>query len=59
MLCGAEDILTPPDVMRAMADEIPHARYVEIPNAGHMSPMEDATAVNNAIREFLESLPAG
>ena len=52
VICGEEDILTPPDVMRAMADRIPASRYVEIPQAGHMAPMEDPIAVNAAIREF-------
>jgi len=32
---------------------MPHARFVEIPNAGHMAPLEQSLAVNAAIREFL------
>jgi len=53
VLCGAEDILTPPDVMRDMAARIPNAEYVEIPDAGHMAPLEDPAAVNAAIRRFV------
>lgn len=53
VLCGAEDTLTPPDVMRDMAAKIPNAEYVEIPETGHMAPMEDPAAVNAVIRRFL------
>lgn len=56
VVCGSEDILTPPEVMRAMAEQISNSRYVEIPTAGHMAPMEDVDAVNAAMREFLASL---
>lgn len=52
VICGGEDILTPPAVMRAMSERIPDSRYVEVPQAGHMAPMEDPVAVNAAIREF-------
>lgn len=55
-ICGEEDILTPPADMRAMAERIPDSCYVEIPQAGHMAPMEDPPAVNAAIREFLATV---
>jgi pimeloyl-ACP methyl ester carboxylesterase len=50
---GAEDELTPPAVMRSMADRIPGARYVEIAGAGHVAPLERPEAVNAAVAEFL------
>jgi 3-oxoadipate enol-lactonase len=56
VLCGAEDVLTPPAVMRAMAERIPGARYEEIATAGHLSPLEQPEQVNRAIRAFLQSL---
>jgi pimeloyl-ACP methyl ester carboxylesterase len=43
--------------MRAIADALPSARYVEIPNAGHMSPIENPEAVTTGIRDFMRSLP--
>ncbi|QDU54866.1 alpha/beta fold hydrolase [Aeoliella mucimassa] len=52
-LCGRDDQISPPDEMQAMADATPGATYVEIPSAGHMSPMENPTAVNEALRSFL------
>ena len=50
---GAEDEITPPAVMRPLADRVPGARYVEIAGAGHMAPLEQPQAVNRAVAEFL------
>lgn len=54
LLCGEEDRLTTPEVMRGMAEKIPDSTFAEIPNAGHMAPMENPEAVNRIIREFLD-----
>lgn len=56
LLCGEQDRLTTPEEMRGMAETIPDAAFAEIPNAGHMAPMENPEAVNRAIREFLDRL---
>lgn len=56
LVVGEEDQITPRDEMRQMAAAIPQARLVEIPQTGHMAPMEDPAAVNAAIREFLVSV---
>jgi len=56
LLCGTEDVLTPPGVMQEMAERLPHAQFVEIPETGHMAPLEDPAAVNREIRRFLDSL---
>jgi 3-oxoadipate enol-lactonase len=55
VVCGAEDGITPPAEMRAIATAIPGAEYVEVPAAGHMSPLEDPASVNRAMRTFLRS----
>lgn len=57
VLVGADDIVTPPSVARAMADAIPGAKYVEIPDAGHLAPLENPEATDAAILKFLDSLP--
>ena len=54
VLCGSEDKLSPPDVMKSMSDKIPKASFVLIQNAGHMTPIEQPEEVNKAIKEFLE-----
>ncbi len=54
-IVGSEDQLTPPDVMKTMCAQIPLARYIEIPDVGHMSTMEAPDSVNVAIEEFIHS----
>jgi 3-oxoadipate enol-lactonase len=56
VLVGAEDQLTPPAEMKAVAAAIPNAQYVEIPSAGHMTTMENPPAVNDALLRFITSL---
>ena len=56
VLCGEIDALTPPPVMKAMADKINDAEFVVIKNSGHMSPIENPEEVNDAIRKFLLKL---
>jgi len=58
LICGQDDQVTPPAEMQQMADAIPHAQFVQIPNAGHLSPLENPDAVNGAIERFLISLNA-
>jgi pimeloyl-ACP methyl ester carboxylesterase len=54
--CGVDDVVTPPEQSRAMASAIPGARLVEVPDAGHLAPLENPAPVNLAILEFLRDL---
>ena len=54
IICGSEDKLSPPDVMKSIADKIPNANFVLVEGAGHMTPIENPQSVNKAIRDFLE-----
>lgn len=56
VIVGCEDAISPPEEMRQMAAAIRGAELVEIPQAGHMAPMENPAAVNQAIREFLDAI---
>lgn len=56
VMVGADDALTPVEEMRRIAGEIPQARLVVIPDAGHLSPMENPQAFNAALAEFLNRL---
>jgi pimeloyl-ACP methyl ester carboxylesterase len=56
LIVGQEDQITPPAEMRAMADRIPGSKFVEIPHAGHLTPMENSVAFNEAVRAFLRSV---
>ncbi len=56
VLVGAEDVATTPAEMRGMAQAIPGAKFVEVPAAGHLSPLENPTAFNAALLEFVENI---
>ncbi len=53
IVAGAEDTATPPATARRMHAAITGARYVEIPGAGHSSPLEQPASVTAAIQAFL------
>jgi 3-oxoadipate enol-lactonase len=51
---GAEDVVTPAETEGySLAAAIPGAKLVVIPNAGHLSNLEQPDAFNTAVREFL------
>jgi len=54
VVVGQHDTITPPEQMQRMAQAMPHARVVVIPEAGHLAPLENADAVTQAIATFLE-----
>ena len=56
LLCGAEDGISTPDEMRQIAAAIPRAEFVEIAAAGHLAPLEQPAAANQALRRWLLSL---
>jgi 3-oxoadipate enol-lactonase len=56
LIVGEDDGISPPEEMRSIATAMPDARLEVIPEAGHMSPLENPESVNTAIREFLQSL---
>ncbi len=55
IICGEQDVLTPPKVHQEMADLIPGAVFHQIADCGHLSTMERPNKVNQLMRAFLES----
>lgn len=53
VICGEFDALTPPAVMKPLAEKINGAEFVVIKNSGHMSPIENPAEVNMSITNFL------
>ncbi len=51
---GEQDTVVSPETGRMLADSIPGARLVLIPDAGHVSNQEQPAAFNAAVRRFLE-----
>ena len=50
---GDSDMGAPPDVMKAMADATPGAKYVSVPNAAHIANVDNPADYNAAIGKFL------
>ena len=55
VIVGEEDLLTPPAEAEAMAGALPDAVLVRIPQAGHLSALEQATAFSDAITSWLRA----
>ena len=55
-IVGSQDALTPPQVVRDMAEATKNSSYIEIPNAGHLPPIETPDQVNKALIDFLKGL---
>jgi pimeloyl-ACP methyl ester carboxylesterase len=53
VICGELDVLTPPAVMKPLAEKISGAEFVIVKNSGHMSPIENPKQVNEVIKKFL------
>jgi 3-oxoadipate enol-lactonase len=49
---GDSDLSAAPEMLARVAKNIPGARHAVIPNAGHISNMENATAFNQVMRTF-------
>ncbi len=56
ILVGEHDAVTPPAASAAMKERIPHSKMVTIPNAGHMSNLENPSVFNSHLSEFLKGL---
>jgi pimeloyl-ACP methyl ester carboxylesterase len=54
VVCGRQDLLTPPRFHRFLADEIPDAQLVTIDYGGHLVMAESAQRFNQIVLEFLE-----
>ncbi|MCK9486419.1 MAG: alpha/beta hydrolase [Dehalococcoidia bacterium] len=52
-LVGAEDVVTHPPLIKALADELPNSQYVEVPGAGHSVYFEQPQRFNEIVGEFL------
>ena len=53
---GADDGVTPPDVLRSMAAAIPNSHVEILEQGGHLCPLERPAAFNRVVSEFLGAL---
>ncbi len=56
LLFGAEDVISPPELVHAMTKALPSARHVLIPGAGHLAPLENPESANTAFLSFLREI---
>jgi len=54
IICGQQDVMTPPKVHQEMADLIPGSQFNLIDNCGHLSTMEQPLMVSRLMRMFLD-----
>ena len=55
LLIGAQfDIVVPSEVVAQIAEAMPNARYLEMPDVGHFVAVEAPDQFQNVVREFLE-----
>ena len=59
LLCGAEDLLTPPWKCLETARLIPQSRFEVVPGIGHAYPVEDAKGFVARVRVFLSEARLG
>jgi len=53
LVVGEEDVISPVDEMRGMAQAMPKAELAVIAGAGHMAPLEQPAIVNRSLEAFL------
>jgi 3-oxoadipate enol-lactonase len=56
VLCGDEDRPTPPDLSRELRAMIAGSQLVIIPNAGHLTNLEQPNAFNGVVGDFIKAL---
>jgi pimeloyl-ACP methyl ester carboxylesterase len=59
VIAGAADVSLPPSHSRDIHSRIPGSHLVELPGAGHSSPIEDPAGVTRALERFFERPEAG
>jgi 3-oxoadipate enol-lactonase len=53
VVCGEFDQATPPALNKEIAEKVPGARYVELPDCGHCPPLEQPEQFLAAIKQFV------
>lgn len=53
VLAGSFDKITPPTIMRPMSEKIKDSEFGIVPRAGHLSPLENPSFVNDMLKGYL------
>ena len=57
ILCGAEDVMTPPKHSQYLKDHLPNAQLHILEKTGHMLTLEQPEAVMKFLKQFLDEVP--
>jgi len=57
VVAGADDLSTPPDLVRALADQVSGAQFALIEGVGHIPSIEQPDLLADLLGEFLETMP--
>jgi 3-oxoadipate enol-lactonase len=55
VVVGADDAITPPEEARRMHEAVPSSRLEVVPEAGHMTPVEQPERFAEVLRDFVET----
>ena len=58
ILCGSEDMMTPPKHSQYLKDNLPNARLQIVEHSGHMVTLEQPDTVAKLLKQFLDEIPA-
>src|SRR5688572_14911720 len=53
VIVGEHDAISSPDEMKGIAESIPNAAWVVVPNAGHLSPLENPDVFNESLAQYI------
>ncbi len=56
-IAGAEDSITPPEVLQRMAEVIPNAKFHIVANSAHLTPLDSPEEFANLVVESIPSRP--
>ena len=56
LIVGEDDSISTVEEMRGIAEAMPNAELIVVPEAGHMSPLENPEPVNSAVFEFIQQI---
>lgn len=58
-LVGEDDLISPPQVMREMAEAVNDSEFLTVPNSGHLPPLENPAFFTKAVRRFADRVYHG
>ncbi|MDR2117429.1 MAG: alpha/beta hydrolase [Planctomycetaceae bacterium] len=56
VICGSEDQFSPPSEMKPLAEKAKHGTFIEIPDAGHLPPLEQPEHFAAELKRWMETV---